>query len=319
MLTSSEYLALINSALKSLPLPASPERLYAPVRYSLEQGGKRIRPVLVLAVADALGVGADDALAAALVLEIFHNFTLLHDDIMDRSDLRRGRLTVWKKWDESCAILSGDAMLTFASQILMKSPSARIRDLMNVFNSAAMAVYEGQQLDLDFENRAAVTEDEYFEMIDKKTSALLVCACRMGAICADAPDRTCNAFSVYGDLLGKAFQLRDDYLDTFGDSLTFGKPIGGDILNEKKTWMWIMARGLDPAGLDAACCESSSAADKIERVRNVYVRNGIDKKITELIGELTEKALYALSPLGLDASASEFFSDFAHSLTGRSK
>ncbi len=319
MLTSAEYLALTDSALKSLPLPASPERLYDPVRYSLEQGGKRIRPVLVLAVADALGAGVDDALAAALALEIFHNFTLLHDDIMDRSDLRRGRLTVWKKWDESCAILSGDAMLTFASQILLKSPSARIRDLMDVFNSAAMAVYEGQQLDLDYENRAAVTEDEYFEMIDKKTSALLVCACRMGAICADASETTCNAFAVYGDLLGKAFQLRDDYLDTFGDSSTFGKPIGGDILNEKKTWMWIMARSLDPVGLDAACREASSDADKIERVRNVYVRNSIDRRITELIGGLTEKALDALLPLNLDASAYKYFSDFAHSLTGRSK
>lgn len=319
MLTSAEYLSLTDSALKSLPLPASPERLYDPVRYSLEQGGKRIRPVLVLAVADALGAGADDALAAALALEIFHNFTLLHDDIMDRSDLRRGRLTVWKKWDESCAILSGDAMLTFASQILLKSPSARIRDLMDVFNSAAMAVYEGQQLDLDFEDREAVTEDEYFEMIDRKTSALLVCGCRMGAICADASESTCNAFADYGDLLGRAFQLRDDYLDTFGDSATFGKPIGGDIINEKKTWMWIMARSLDPAGLDAACREAKSDADKIERVRGVYVRNGIDKRIVELIDSLTEKALDALSPLGLDASAFKFFSDFAHSLTGRSK
>ena len=212
-----------------------------PVRYTLQAGGKRIRPVLTLAVADAISPdGRHLAVNQAAAIELFHNFTLLHDDVMDRADMRRGRPTVHRQWNEATAILSGDAMLTLAGITMMKGcDQARLRPVMRMFNRTAMEIYEGQQHDMDFESRTDVTVGEYMEMIRLKTSVLLGCACALGAIITGADETVTDAFYGYGESLGLAFQLRDDYLDTYGDPATFGKQIGGDIACDKKTWLLI--------------------------------------------------------------------------------
>ena len=227
MKTVSQYAQMIETSISALPLDKEPSGLYAPIRYALEAGGKRLRPVLTLSVADALCGNPDRAISQAIGIEMFHNFTLLHDDVMDKADVRRGRPTVHRKYSESTAILSGDAMLTLASGLIMKDyADNKLRILLNLFNKTAMEIYEGQQYDMDFENRNDVTVDEYMEMIRLKTSVLLGCACEMGAVMADADTATCRAFYGYGEKLGLSFQLKDDWLDTYGDPETFGKSIG---------------------------------------------------------------------------------------------
>ena len=241
MYTTEYLLNYINKAINEISYPNKPEGLYAPIKYTLDGGGKRIRPVLTLAVCDALGVDIAQAINQALGIEIYHNFTLLHDDVMDKADMRRGRPTVHIKWNEETAILSGDAMLTMASQYACINAGDKIAQVMELFNRTAMEVYEGQQYDMDFESRNDVTVEEYLNMIRLKTSVLLGCACEMGALMAGASDEVKDAFYKYGVKLGLAFQLQDDYLDTYGDPAVFGKKIGGDILNDKKTWLLISA------------------------------------------------------------------------------
>lgn len=320
MLNVKDYQQYIEKGITALSLDKEPHDLYYPIRYALEQGGKRIRPVLVLAVCEALGGDVSDGMPAALAIEIFHNFTLLHDDIMDRSDLRRGRPTVYKKWSEAVAILSGDAMLTFGMQQLLQSPSVNIRKMVDAFNSSAMSVYEGQQRDMDFEDRNDVTVDDYYRMITGKTAALIEGACRLGALSSDsADDNIVDAFGQYGLQLGLAFQLRDDYLDTFGDSLTFGKPIGGDILNEKKTWLWIEAMSKVPRQMHRAIEEAATPDEKIENVRRVYLESGIAQQLCRLVESHTHQAITALDSVDLSAEARGFFAHIASSLVGRTK
>ena len=250
MADTKEISEMIERRLASIELPERARGLYEPVRYALEGGGKRLRPLLAVQACRACGGSADDAVDAALGLEMFHNFTLVHDDIMDNSDTRRGRPSVAARFGNNQAILSGDAMLTLASQLMERVPEGVARAVMSEFNDMALRVYEGQQLDTEFEHRNA-TIDEYFEMIRLKTGALLASACRIGAMIGGADKATADALYEYGMELGIAFQLRDDWLDTFGDAATFGKPIGGDIVNEKKTWMLITARRESHGELDA--------------------------------------------------------------------
>ena len=224
----------IENALDSYVLPQEPAGLYDPIRYAMLTGGKRLRPMLAVAVANAMGGSTQQVINQAIGVEMFHNFTLLHDDVMDHASVRRGRPTVHVKWDERTAILSGDAMLTCASQMMMTGAGQHIEAVLNLFNRTAMEVYEGQQMDMDFEPRMDVTEAEYLEMIRLKTSVLLACACRMGAVMSDASDADQRAWYQFGINLGLAFQLQDDYLDTFGDPVVFGKEIGGDILTIRK-------------------------------------------------------------------------------------
>ncbi len=319
MITSADkYLKLINDALAALPLHGRPQGLYDPIIYSLQCGGKRIRPTLTLAVGQTLGADIDALMPVALAVEIFHNFTLLHDDIMDHSPLRRGRQTVYVKWNEPTAILSGDAMLTFASQTLMTTTCTNLRQLLETFNHAAMRVYQGQQFDMEFETRSDVTVDEYLEMISGKTSALLAGACSLGAIAANADDTTVEAFHDYGHNIGQAFQLCDDLLDSFGDEATFGKPIGGDIVNDKKTWLMLTAMAEAPQ----AIAKAKTIADnqqKIAAVREIYNSLDLVDRCRQQIDLYTDRAITAINSLAIDDDAKLFFNSLALRLGGRDK
>ena len=312
---------MIETSISALPLDKEPSGLYAPIRYALQAGGKRLRPVLTLSVADALCGNPDRAISQAIGIEMFHNFTLLHDDVMDKADVRRGRPTVHRKYSESTAILSGDAMLTLASGLIMKDyADNKLRILLNLFNKTAMEIYEGQQYDMDFENRNDVTVDEYMEMIRLKTSVLLGCACEMGAVMADADTATCRAFYGYGEKLGLSFQLKDDWLDTYGDPETFGKSIGGDIANEKKTWLLITAMAEDKSGvLESVLGNNTTVEQKIEKVRGVYDSLNLSERCRLLEEKYAAEAIECLNPINMSEDAREFFNNLAFNSLKRIK
>ena len=321
MKTVSQYAEMIETSISALPLDKEPSGLYAPIRYALEAGGKRLRPVLTLSVADALCGNPDRAISQAIGIEMFHNFTLLHDDVMDKADVRRGRPTVHRKYSESTAILSGDAMLTIASGLIMKDcADSKLRSLLNLFNKTAMEIYEGQQYDMDFENRNDVTVDEYMEMIRLKTSVLLGCACEMGAVMADADTATCRAFYGYGEKLGLSFQLKDDWLDTYGDPETFGKSIGGDIANEKKTWLLITAMTEDKSGgLESVLGNNTTVEQKIEKVRGVYDSLNLSERCRLLEEKYAAEAIECLNPINMSEDARKFFNNLAFNSLKRIK
>ena len=238
MKTFQEYLETVNQAIAAIPYPAAPSKLYEPISYHMALGGKRVRPVLTLMACEAMGGELSHALDAAVGLEMFHNFTLLHDDVMDNADVRRGKTTVHRRWNANTAILSGDTMLTIATQYIARTANWQVMDL---FNKTAIEIYEGQQWDMDYEHRTDVTVEEYVNMIRLKTSVLLGCALKTGALIADADEQQANLLYGAGVNMGLAFQLRDDVLDVWGDPATFGKEIGGDIMNNKKTFLLINA------------------------------------------------------------------------------
>lgn len=309
---------MIERRLASTDMPARPAGLYEPVRYALEGGGKRLRPLLCVQACRACGGSADDAMEAALALEMFHNFTLVHDDIMDHSDTRRGRASVAAKYGENQAILSGDAMLTLASRLITRVPAAVAPAVIAEFNEMALRVYEGQQLDTEFETRKNVTVGEYFEMISLKTGALLASACRIGALIGGADEATAKALYDYGMELGLAFQLRDDWLDTFGDAATFGKPIGGDIINEKETWMLITARHDSHGDLDAILDEDLEPEEKIRQVTRLYERLRVGERCDAAAAEHHALALAALDRARLaDPVLREFFVETVDRMASR--
>lgn len=308
MLTTQQYIDYINSEIKNIEYPAEPRGLYAPIEYTLDCGGKRIRPLLTLAVCDALGGDVKNAIKPALGIEMFHNFTLLHDDVMDKADVRRGRPTVHIKWDEATAILSGDAMLTMATRIVRECNPEYADKALSLFIDTAMEVYEGQQYDMDFEKREDVAVEEYIEMIKLKTSVLLGCACKMGAIMAGADVVKQQAFYNFGVKLGLAFQLQDDYLDTYGDPAVFGKKIGGDILNDKKTWLLISALNEDKSGRVRSLLGTTNNLDeKITIVKTVYNELSLDTRCRKLIDEYADSAIAELKNAGIDSNALDFF------------
>ncbi|MDE6264037.1 MAG: polyprenyl synthetase family protein [Paramuribaculum sp.] len=321
MKTVAQYTRIIEEAISALPLDKQPAGLYAPIKYALEAGGKRLRPVLVLSVADALCGNPGAAVNQAIGVEMFHNFTLLHDDVMDKADVRRGRPTVHRKYSESTAILSGDAMLTLADMIVMKGcDSVQLPEVLDLFNTTAMEIYEGQQYDMDFESRTDVTVKEYMEMIRLKTSVLLGCACAMGAIMAGAAEEAVKAFYSYGEKLGLSFQLKDDWLDTYGDSATFGKEIGGDIVNEKKTWLLINAIAEDTSGALAEVLGSKvEPKEKIEKVRGVYDALMLSDRCRALEEKYASEAVECLKGINLDAEARNFFESLAINSVMRTK
>jgi geranylgeranyl diphosphate synthase type II len=241
MNTSDEILKKVNAALDALPYDRRPSSLYEPIRYVLSLGGKRIRPVLMLLGYNLFREQPEDIMMQALGLETYHNYTLLHDDLMDNADLRRGHETVHRRWDANTAILSGDSMLVLAYQRMAQCDARHLPAVMQLFTETALEIGEGQQYDMDFETRNDVTEDEYIEMIRLKTSVLLACALEMGAILADASDEDAQLLYKFGEKVGLAFQLQDDLLDVYGDPKVFGKAIGGDITSNKKTYMLINA------------------------------------------------------------------------------
>ena len=236
-----EILKKVNDALDALPYERQPQSLYAPIRYVLSLGGKRIRPVLMLLSYNLYKEHPETIMMQALGLETYHNYTLLHDDLMDNADLRRGHQTVHKRWDANTAILSGDSMLVLAYQRMAQCDARHLPAVLSLFTETALEIGEGQQYDMDFETRTDVAEEEYIEMIRLKTSVLLACAMKIGAILADAPKEDAENLYRFGEQMGLAFQLQDDLLDVYGDPEVFGKAIGGDITSNKKTYMLINA------------------------------------------------------------------------------
>ncbi|MCH5346949.1 MAG: polyprenyl synthetase family protein [Muribaculaceae bacterium] len=309
MKSTSEYQEIIENAIANLDLPSTPKGLYQPIVYALESGGKRLRPVLSLAVADALGLDLEAVINQALGVELFHNFTLLHDDVMDNSEVRRGRPTVHCRWNARTAILSGDAMSIISGEVVTRGAGEHIAEVLTLFNKTAIEVIEGQQLDMDFENRKDVTEDDYIEMVRLKTAVLLGCACKVAAIMAGAGEDIANAFYDYGEKLGLAFQLRDDYLDTFGDPAIFGKAIGGDITSDKKTWLLINAIRDDKTGTIEKWLGNNARPDeKIQEVTECYRILDLDKRCSQLIDSYIEAAIAQLNRIpALTEEARHYF------------
>lgn len=288
MLTSNEILDRVNGFIASLPYDRQPSSLYDPIRYVLSLGGKRIRPVLMML---SYGLWRDDAeriLMPACAIETYHNYTLLHDDLMDNADVRRGQPTVHRRWDANTAILSGDSMLVVAYQRMAQCDAGKLPEVLNLFTETALEIGEGQQYDMDFEHRNDVTEAEYIEMIRLKTSVLLACAMKIGAILADAPARDADLLYRFGEQMGLAFQLQDDLLDVYGDPAIFGKAIGGDITSNKKTYMLInaMLRADDRQRAELSrwiAATDFDRAEKIAAVTAIYDEIGIRGLCEELI------------------------------------
>ncbi len=322
MKTIAEYSADVETSLRSLAFPEGKvSTLYQPIEYALSAGGKRIRPVLVLMGADAFGGRAAEALRPAVGIETFHNFTLLHDDVMDNSDVRRGRPTVHKKYDANTAILSGDTMLTLATKYVSEVEGSMLRPVLDTFNEMALDVYEGQRLDMDFEHSDAVTTSDYLEMIEGKTGSLLGAAVKIGAIIGGASEEDARLMYEYGVMTGLAFQIQDDWLDTFGDATTFGKPIGGDILNGKKTYLYVAA--MEEGGQNAEALKVAfqmPATDmKIKAVTRLYEKSGVSEKAKKAVGHYSSKALKALNATSLSEEKKEVFRKLAEKLIGRKK
>lgn len=288
MKTASEILTLVNDYLDNLPYDRKPESLYEPIKYVLSLGGKRIRPVLMLLSYNLFKENPESILSNACGLETYHNFTLLHDDLMDNADMRRGNLTVHKKWDANTAILSGDTMLILAFKRMMQCDDKYLAQVMDVFTETTLGIDDGQQYDIEFETRDDVAESEYIEMIRLKTSILLACALKIGAILAGASVEDQDNLYKFGEQIGLAFQLQDDFLDVYGDPKVFGKNIGGDITSNKKTFMLInalnKANGEDKAELEKwISAKDFNRDEKVAAVTSLYGKLGIDKLAQEKI------------------------------------
>ncbi len=319
----SEYKDAVAESLINLQLRRDeyPD-LYGPIAYCLDCGGKRLRPVLLLMSCESLGGDMVMAMQAAVGVEMFHNFTLLHDDVMDRSELRRGRPTVHSRWNENVAILSGDAMLTLATEMVMSVPDSCLRPVLEAFNSGALSVYEGQDLDMRYESPdTTVSRDEYIQMVGLKTGALLGTSCRMGALIGGATTDVADKFYDFGLNLGIAFQIQDDYLDMYGDPATFGKAIGGDVQNNKKSFLYVSA--LERGGKEADALRDATripAGDiKLRTFRKIYDAINMSDICQEAVRFYYGRALKCIKGTGIDESWRELFKELADKLTSRSK
>ena len=299
-----------------------PSTLYDPVNYILDLGGKRLRPILTLLAAEIFNCDYKKALDAALAIEVFHNFSLIHDDIMDDAPLRRGKETVHLKWDLNTGILSGDAMLIMAYQLFENYDSETFQKLVKLFSKTALEVCEGQQYDIDFEERNDVTIEEYLKMIELKTSVLIGCALKMGAIVANASENDQDYIYEFGKNLGIAFQLQDDYLDAFADPKTFGKQVGGDIIENKKTYLYLKAiefsskeQKLELQHLFSIAPKDST--DKVEMVKQIYVSSGATLATQNEIKNYTDKAFIYLEKLSVDSDKKAILRQFGDALMNR--
>ena len=319
----------INAALAALDWNKEPKGLYEPIAYTLETGGKRIRPTLALTAAEAVingglinGDAIDHVLPAALALEVFHNFTLLHDDVMDRAEVRRGRPTVHAKWNDNTAILSGDQMLIEAYKLLAQVPADKVAGTLKLFNEMATGVCEGQQYDMDFEHMSQVTIPDYMQMIEKKTSVLLAYAMRIGGYIAGANETEQKALYQYGLHIGLAFQIQDDILDVYGDPKTFGKAIGGDICANKKTFLLLSALENADAESKAELFQWLLVTDrneeKIAAITAIYTRLGVREAGEAIMEEHTAQALAQLDKLPQN-DATERLRQLAEQLATRNK
>lgn len=318
----NQYQEFISEYLQSQYEVKEPKNLYEPIHYILELGGKRIRPVLTLMTAEVFDADYKKALPAALAVEVFHNFSLIHDDIMDDAPLRRGNETVHEKWDINTGILSGDAMLILAYQYFEKYESVVFKKLAKLFSKTALEVCEGQQWDVDFENREDVTIPEYLKMIQYKTAVLVAAAMKMGAIIAETTDENANLIYDFGLNLGLAFQLQDDYLDAFGDPKTFGKQVGGDIIENKKTFLYLKA--IEFASPEEKkqlthlfSIHPNDNSEKINSVKEIFNDTGASQATQKAIQEFTLKAFETLRKINIDSDKKEILQSFGENLMGR--
>jgi len=308
MKTVAEYIQLVNKEMEDRFCVSVPEprQLYEPIQYILSNGGKRIRAVMVLLSSNVFSDDISDAIAPALGVEMFHNFTLLHDDIMDKASIRRGLPTVHLKWDENTAILSGDAMMILANKLICQTNSKNLKQILDTFNQTALEVCEGQQLDMNLEKRDLLTdtisEVEYLEMIRLKTSVLLGASLKIGALCGDAAIEQADTLYQYGINIGLAFQIQDDFLDTFGDEAEFGKRIGGDIIEGKKTYLLIKA--LESASTndtatikDTINNRSIDEGEKIGVIKSLYLKYKVDEQAHDAISHYFSEAQRTLASL----------------------
>lgn len=320
MKSFSDYSALVDKAIKDINYPDGElASLYEPIQYAMSAGGKRLRPGLMLMSCEAFGGDASAAMDAACGIEMFHNFTLLHDDVMDNSDTRRGRPSVHTKWNTNSAILSGDTMLTLATRLISKVPDNRLRLILDIFNNMAIRVYEGQAMDMDFEKRDDITKEDYIRMIMDKTGALIGAAAQIGALIGGASEKEAQEMYEYGMMLGIAFQIQDDWLDVYGDASTFGKPIGGDINNNKKTYLLLSAMECDPAQRKALVDAMALAPGetKVRIVTNIYDRLKISEISRKAVGHYSALATAALKRAGIPEENKELFRKLTDKLTGR--
>jgi geranylgeranyl diphosphate synthase type II len=317
-----QYQEFISDYLQSQYENKEPKNLYDPIHYILGLGGKRMRPVLTLMSAEIFDADYKKALPAALAVEVFHNFSLIHDDIMDDAPLRRGNETVHEKWDINTGILSGDAMLILAYQYFEKYEPAVFRDLAKLFSKTALEVCEGQQWDVDFETRDDVSIPDYLKMIEYKTAVLVAAAMKMGAIIAETSEENANLIYDFGLNLGLAFQLQDDYLDAFGNPETFGKQVGGDIIENKKTYLYLKA--YEFASKEQAeqlthlfSIHPEDNSEKIQSVKEIFLATGAAFETKKAIQEFTLKAFETLQKISIDNEKKEMLQSFGENLMGR--
>ena len=296
------YLSFVDEAIARFTLPESPARLYDPARYILQRGGKRIRPVLVIMGCELFNADFSKAKNGAIAIELFHNFTLIHDDIMDKAPLRRGEPTVHSKWNANIAILSGDALLIEAYKLICTYPPELSQKLLRLFNTTATEVCEGQQIDMDFETDNAVSIEKYLEMIRLKTAVLLGCSLKMGALIGGSGEQDAQDLYDFGVNLGLAFQLQDDILDVYGNQQKFGKQVGGDILSNKKTYLSLRARmdaDSEQQKLLHSLSNENNAVKKVNDVIAVYNQLGIEAKAQQQMHTLFSLAMAKLDAVGL--------------------
>jgi len=318
----SKYQELISDYFTALHLNKEPKNLYEPIEYILHLGGKRMRPILTLMATEVFDVDCKKALAAATAIEVFHNFSLVHDDIMDDAPLRRGNETVHEKWNINTGILSGDAMLILAYQHFEEYEPKIFRALAKLFSKTALEVCEGQQYDVDFETRDDVTIPEYLKMIEYKTAVLVGAAMKMGAIVAETSEENANLIYDFGLNLGIAFQLQDDYLDAFGNPETFGKQVGGDIIENKKTYLYLkaieFAKSVEKEQLlHLFSIQPDDNTDKINSVKEIFNQTGASEATQKAIQHYTFKAFETLEQMNIDADKKALLKVFGENLMDR--
>ncbi len=325
MFTIDEIDSIIEKAIFNLEFENEPKELYAPIEYLFSIGGKRLRPKIAILSYNLFSEKIErPILYPALGLEIFHGFTLIHDDIMDRASMRRGRQTVHKKWNENIAILSGDVMCIKAYEYMANAPADKLKSVIDIFSKTAAEVCEGQQYDMNFESMPFITMDDYINMIGLKTAVLIAASAKIGAVIAGAKESHCNAIYNYAYNLGLAFQIKDDYFDSFGDSVVFGKRVGGDILCAKKTWLLVETmKGLDIKGREqllAILKETQiEEEDKISKVLAIYNSLNIKEKAEYAMESYHIKALEALKGCDFSKDQLKRLHDFAHLMINREK
>lgn len=324
MYTSKEILDIVSRYIDNLPYDRKPQSLYEPIKYVLSAGGKRIRPSFVLMAYNLFKDDVETALPAAAALETYHNYTLLHDDLMDNADVRRGRPTVHKKWNANTAILSGDTMLSLAYLHLANCKTENLKAALDLFTVTALEVSEGQQYDMEFETRTDVKEEEYIEMIRLKTSVLLACALKMGALLAGASAEDAELIYKFGEKVGLAFQLQDDFLDVYGDPVVFGKAIGGDITSNKKTYMLINAWNRSEGETRSELIHWLGVSlfdreEKIKAVTNIYNNLGIDKLAEVKIKECFDESRKYLDAISVADERKQVLREYTEKMMNRKK